>query len=147
MFYLLVTNVHFLCRNSSNGILIMFLHHGMFKTHINDAQIANHRNSKVGSSPFCLGLCTMISGSRTSELDPQDRLHYMLLCYLVTKLCLTHLPPYVPTRFLCPWNFPGKNTVVGCHFLLQGILLTQGSNPRLLLWQADSLPLSHQGSP
>ena len=26
---------------------------------------------------------------------------------------------------LCPWNFPGKNTGVGCHFLLQGILLTQ----------------------
>ena len=26
-----------------------------------------------------------------------------------------------PTKFLCPWNFPGKNTGVGCHFLLQGI--------------------------
>ena len=25
-----------------------------------------------------------------------------------------------PTRLLCPWNFPGKNTVVCCHFLLQG---------------------------
>ena len=24
-----------------------------------------------------------------------------------------------PTRFLCPWDFPGKNTGVGCHFLLQ----------------------------
>ena len=35
---------------------------------------------------------------------------------------------------------------VGCHFLLQ-IFLTQGSNPRLLHWQAGSLPLSHQGSP
>ena len=23
-------------------------------------------------------------------------------------------------RLLCPWNFPGKNTGVGCHFLLQG---------------------------
>ena len=39
------------------------------------------------------------------------------------------------------------NTGVGCHFLLQGILLIQGSNPHLLHWQADSLPLSHQGSP
>ena len=71
----------------------------------------------------------MISGSRTFELDPQDCLHYMLLCYLVTKFCLTHLPPHGPTRFLCPWNFPGKNTGVGCHSLLQGIFLTQGSNP------------------
>ena len=33
-----------------------------------------------------------------------------------------------PTRVLCPWNFPGKNTGVGCHFLLQGIFSTQGSN-------------------
>jgi len=24
-----------------------------------------------------------------------------------------------PTRFLCPWDSPGKNTGVGCHFLLQ----------------------------
>ena len=30
------------------------------------------------------------------------------------------------------WDFPGKNTRVGCHFLLQGIFLTQGSNPHLL---------------
>ena len=25
------------------------------------------------------------------------------------------------------WDFPGKNTGMGCHFLLQGIFLTQGS--------------------
>ena len=34
-----------------------------------------------------------------------------------------------------------------CHFLLQGIFLTQRLNLCLLHWQADSLPLSHQGSP
>ena len=28
---------------------------------------------------------------------------------------------------LCPWDFPGKNTGVGCHFLLQGFFPTQGS--------------------
>ena len=33
-----------------------------------------------------------------------------------------------------------------CHFLLQGIFPTQGSNIHLLHWQADSLPLSYQGS-
>ena len=36
---------------------------------------------------------------------------------------------------------------MGCHFLLQGIFPTQGSNRGLLHWQLDSLPLSHQGSP
>ena len=42
-----------------------------------------------------------------------------------------------------------KNTGVGCHFLLQGIFLTQGLNLHLLRplpWQADSVPLSHLGS-
>ena len=37
------------------------------------------------------------------------------------------------TRLLCPWDFPGKNTGVGCHFLLQWNFPTQGSNPHLLL--------------
>ena len=44
-------------------------------------------------------------------------------------------------RLLCPWDSPGKNIEVGCHFLLQGIFLTQGSNPGLpgLELQAYSL--------
>ena len=37
-----------------------------------------------------------------------------------------------PTRLLCPWDSPGKNTGVGCHALLQGTFPTQGSNPGLL---------------
>ena len=36
------------------------------------------------------------------------------------------------SSLLCPWDFPGKNTGVGCHFLLQGIFLTQGSKLHLL---------------
>ena len=51
-------------------------------------------------------------------------------------------------RLLCPWNFPGKNTGVGCYFLLQGIFPTQGSNPhllRLLQWQMGSVGLYHLG--
>ena len=54
-----------------------------------------------------------------------------------------------PTRLHSLWNFPGINAGVGCHFLLQGIFLTQGWNPsllRLLRWQADYLPLNHLGS-
>ena len=35
------------------------------------------------------------------------------------------------TKLLCPWDFLGKSTGVGCHFLLQGIFPTQGSNPGL----------------
>ena len=49
------------------------------------------------------------------------------------------------TRLLCPWDSPGKNTGVGCHFLLQGVFLTQRSNLhllRLLHWQAGALTLA-----
>ena len=35
-------------------------------------------------------------------------------------------------RLICPWDFPGKNTWLGCHFLLQGIFLAQGLNLCLL---------------
>ena len=54
------------------------------------------------------------------------------------------------SSLLCPWNFPGKNTGVGCYFLLQGIFPAQGLNLSLLClphWQADSLPLRHLGNP
>ena len=37
-----------------------------------------------------------------------------------------------PARLLCPWDSPGKNTGVGCHALLQGIVPSQGSKPGLL---------------
>ena len=46
---------------------------------------------------------------------------------------------------LCPWDFPGKNTRVGCHFLLQGIFPTQGLNPGLVNCRQILYHLSHQG--
>ena len=50
-----------------------------------------------------------------------------------------------PTRLLCPWDSPGRNTRVGCHFLLQGIFPIRDwtcVSYILLHWQAGSLPLS-----
>ena len=56
---------------------------------------------------MCVGVsCSVVSNSATSRLQP--------------------------SRPLRPWDFPGKNTKEGCHFLLQGIFLTQGSNQHLL---------------
>jgi len=37
-----------------------------------------------------------------------------------------------PPGFLYPWDSPGKNTGVGCHFLLQRLFLTQEFNLGLL---------------
>ena len=62
----------------------------------------------------------------------------------------------VSDSFVTPWTgarqaplsmgFSRQECWSGCHFLLQEIFLTQGSNPCLLHWQADSLLLSHQES-
>ena len=64
-------------------------------------------------------------------------------CCSVAQASLTLCDPTdcSPLRLLCPGDFPGKNIGVGCHFLLQGIFLTQRSKLYLLQWQADSLPL------
>ena len=55
-----------------------------------------------------------------------------------------------PIRLFCQWNFPKKNTGVGCHAILQGIFPTQGSNPSLLhllyCW-VGYLPLVPPGKP
>ena len=77
-------------------------------------------------------------------------LFYLWACS-VTELCLTLCDP---TDCSLPGSsvhgiFSGKNTGVGCHFLLQGIFLTQGLNPCLLCLlncrQILSL-LNHHGS-
>ena len=52
-----------------------------------------------------------------------------------------------PTRLLHSWNFLGKSTGVGCHFLSHGIFLTQGSNPGLPHCGQTLYPLRHQGIP
>ena len=63
------------------------------------------------------------------------------ICVLSRSVVSKFLWPPWPTRLLGPWDFPGKNTGVGCHFLLQGIFLTQG-------WNTSLFPLlRHLGSP
>ena len=73
------------------------------------------------------------------------------VCVLVTESdmsqCLTLWPHGLqPTRLLYPWNYPSKNTGGGCHFILQGIFPTQGSNLGLLDCIQAFYCLSHQGS-
>ena len=92
-----------------------------------------------------------------SSCDPvllvQDFFLYLFLVAIVRKrllcvhaqLCLTLWGSHglQPARLLCPWDSPGKNTGVGCRFLLQGIFPTQGLNQcllHLLHEKAGSLP-------
>ena len=58
----------------------------------------------------------------------------LCICVFSRQVMADSLLPRVllPARLLCPWEFSGKNTGVGYHFLLQGIFPTQGSNAHLL---------------
>ena len=51
----------------------------------------------------------------------------------LSRVWLFATPLTVATRLLRPWTFPGKSTRVDCHFLLQGIFPTHGSNLGLLI--------------
>ena len=55
---------------------------------------------------------------------------YMCICAVMSESLQLH--GLQPARLPCPWDCPGKNTGVGCHFFLQGIFLNQGLNPGLL---------------
>ena len=67
------------------------------------------------SSVCCLGINSAFSPRATECVC-------VCVCVLVTQSCPTlcdSMDYSLPgPRLLCPWNFPGKNTGVGCHFLL-----------------------------
>ena len=70
------------------------------------------------------------------------------VCVWVAQSCLTLRPHGLqPTRLLCPKDFRGKDTEMGCLFLLQGIFLTQGWNPALLHCRQILYHLSYEGNP
>ena len=69
-------------------------------------------------------------------------------CMLSHFSCVRLLVTPWTVACIHPWNFPGKNTGVGCHTILQEIFLTRGLNSHLLHllhWQAGSLPLVPAG--
>ena len=77
---------------------------------------------------------------------------------IVATLCKTEVAQSCPTlcdpmgsslqctKLLHPWDFQDKSTGVRCHFLLQGIFPSQGSNPGLSHCRQTFYHLSHQGS-
>ena len=88
-------------------------------------------------------LCSMLYGS----LDGRGVWGQNVLC-LVTQSCPTLCYPNdcSPPGSSVHRDSPSKNTGVGCHALLQGIVPSQGSNPGLPHSRRILYHLSHQGS-
>ena len=92
-----------------------------------------------------MAMTRYIANEDQKEMEPEE----------VCVKCVSHsvmsdsLQPHglQPTRPLCPWDFPGKNTRVVRHSLLQGIFPTQESNSSLLPCRRILYYLSYQGDP
>ena len=100
------------------------------------------RRSVVGYSPW---------GSK--ESDTTERFHFVITVN-EKCVCVLSYPTLWGSMDCSPpgssAHFPGKNTGVGCHFLLQGTYLAQEWDLHflsLLHWQVDSLPLAPAGKP
>ena len=84
----------------------------------------------------------------TSILESLQWHSCVCMCAL-SRLTLCDPMDYSPPRSSVRAIFQARNTEVGCHFLLQGIFLSQGLNPCLLCllnWQVNLLPPHYLGS-
>ena len=93
----------------------------------------------------CVCVCVMVeyySAIKESEILPFESESE------VTQSCPTLWDPMdcSPPGFSVHGIFQARVLELGCHFLLQGIFPTQGSNPGLLQCKQTLYPLSHQGS-
>ena len=78
----------------------------------------------------------------------------MSQCFFIFDVCVNHSVVsdslrshgLYPSRLLCPWNSPGKDTGVGCYSPLHQIFLIQGLNPILPHFKQILYSLSHQGT-
>ena len=73
-----------------------------------------------------------LCSSRVSLVHTTVLLYFSTCCAVLSCSVVSYsLRPcgLSSARLLCPWDSPGKDTGVGCHALLQGIISTQGLNP------------------
>ena len=104
-----------------------------------------------GVCPFSLALKSQTEASIQSHWNPEPcsllRWYINLcVCARVSSHSLFVAPRTVAYQAPLSMEFSGKNTGVGCYCLLQGIFLTQGSNPNLLHYKHIVYHLSHKRS-
>ena len=84
---------------------------------------------------FCIpevdSIMVIISFSPTTNILMLGHLCVFGSLYIFDTYAYVYVSCSVMSDFCEHGDSPGKNTGVGCHFLLQGIFTTQGSNPGL----------------
>ena len=107
----------------------------------------------------CVSLGTVLHCSETFFPALQTEANIALLTrwlqaclgkYLVASVVSDSVQPHrrKPTRLPCPWDSPGKNTGVGCHFLLQCMKVKSESEvTQSCLTLCDPIDSSPPGSP
>ena len=95
------------------------------------------RNSTIHKNPKPETTWMLVNSRTDKQLvgHSPDGVLTAIFCGLVGSNSFA-TPWNIACQAPCPWNSPDKNTGVSCHFLLQGIILTQGLNSHLLDWQA-----------
>ena len=99
--------------------------------------LCHHHLLTFTSKSFEISTMKLVCSAFSPFLQPLTDIRQTIIIFssvqfsrLVMSDSATH--GLLPARLLCPWDFPGKNTGVGYHFHLQGIFLTQESNPYFL---------------
>ena len=122
---------------TTNGIISFFFIHSSVNGHLDCLYVLAIINSAAVNIEVNISFQIMVYAQ---EWD-------CWVTYYVNRSVVSNcLQPHglQPARFPCPWHFPGKNTRVACHFLLQEIFPTQGSNPGLPHCRQILLPLSQR---
>ena len=106
-------------------------------------------NPAARGGPLPLDMCSLLLVAGLGlfyicRYKPMSR-----LCACMCSVVCDSLRPHglQPARILCLGDAPGKNTGVGCHFLLPGNLPVPGIEHRSPTLQADSLPSEPLGKP
>ena len=98
------------------------------------ASLYSEYERRSGRPWFCLWLHSYLT--RLDSVENSEKIPFLFFawpCSVATVMSDPLWPHGLkPAWLLCPWDFPGKNTEVGCHFLLQGIFQTQGLSSSLL---------------
>ena len=106
--------------------------HHLLKGHLSYTVLHVHlcAKKKKPHSKYGISVCVWIH--QWSILSPANRNVYSSFSMHVCSVMLDSLQPsgLKAAKLLCPWGFPGKDTGVGWHFLLQGILPELGIEPR-----------------